>query len=76
MAQTLVLAGGVSANKKLRARMDTYSQNSGVKVFYPRHEFCTDNGAMVAYAGAQRLLRGEQDPLEIKIRPRWAIDEL
>lgn len=71
--KTLVMAGGVSANKKLRERMDAFSKESGVHVFYPRPEFCTDNGAMVAYVGAQRIMQGEQDGLEIKIRPRWVL---
>lgn len=72
----LVMAGGVTANLKLRERMDTYAKASGVRVFFPRPEFCTDNGAMVAYAGCQHLLRGEQDGLEISIRPRWPLEDV
>jgi len=45
-------------------------------VFYARHEFCTDNGAMVAYAGCQRLLAGESNPLSIMATPRWPLDQL
>jgi len=51
-------------------------KNMNVEVFYPRHEFCTDNGAMIAYAGYQRLLSGEHDELRIKARPRWPLSEL
>ncbi|MCV6605187.1 MAG: tRNA (adenosine(37)-N6)-threonylcarbamoyltransferase complex transferase subunit TsaD, partial [Porticoccaceae bacterium] len=46
------------------------------KVFYARHEFCTDNGAMIAYAGCQRLLAGHDEGLAIDPRPRWPLDEL
>jgi N6-L-threonylcarbamoyladenine synthase len=51
-------------------------QNKGGRVFYPRPEFCTDNGAMIAYAGCQRALAGEYQDLGIKARPRWPLDEL
>ncbi len=70
---TLVVAGGVSANQKLR---DVFSQTftqAGVQVHYPRHEFCTDNGAMVAYTGYLRLLRGERESLSIVVNPRWPL---
>lgn len=72
----LVLAGGVSANLRLRKNMLGFAQQQGIEVFFPRPEFCTDNGAMVAYAGCQRLLRGEQDSLEILVKPRWCLDQL
>lgn len=72
-AKTLVMVGGVSANKKLRARLaDKFSQQ-GVSVFYPRHEFCTDNAAMVAYTGWMRLAAGQKDDYAIKALPRWPI---
>lgn len=73
---TLVVAGGVSANKRLRATLDQMAKGLGAEVFYPRHEFCTDNGAMIAYAGYQRLMAGEHDKLNIKARPRWPLSEL
>lgn len=66
----MVIGGGVSANQRFREQMHA----EPAEVFFPRHEFCTDNGAMVAYVGAQRLLRGERDGLEIDIKPRWPID--
>jgi len=73
---TLVVAGGVSANKRLRSCLNTMCSNLNANVFYPRHEFCTDNGAMIAYAGYQRLVAGEHDPLRIQARPRWPLAEL
>jgi N6-L-threonylcarbamoyladenine synthase len=48
----------------------------GVTVHYPRPELCTDNGAMVAYAGYRRLSRGERSPLAFEVRPRWPLDDL
>ena len=73
---SLVIAGGVSANKRLRSTLNTMCSKIKASVYYPRHEFCTDNGAMIAYAGYQRLLAGEYDELNIKVRPRWPIAEL
>ncbi|WP_288355994.1 tRNA (adenosine(37)-N6)-threonylcarbamoyltransferase complex transferase subunit TsaD [uncultured Cycloclasticus sp.] len=73
---TLVVAGGVSANQRLRKTLDQMAKEISAKVFYPRHEFCTDNGAMIAYAGYQRLLAGEFDELSIKARPRWPLSAL
>ncbi|ORU93707.1 MAG: tRNA N6-adenosine(37)-threonylcarbamoyltransferase complex transferase subunit TsaD [Cycloclasticus sp. symbiont of Poecilosclerida sp. N] len=73
---TLVVAGGVSANKHLRATLDTMTKGMNACVFYPRHKFCTDNGAMIAYAGYQRLKAGEHDKLIIQARPRWSLSEL
>lgn len=70
---TLVIAGGVSANQLLRERMQTMAKDLKANVFYPRAEFCTDNGAMVAYAGYQRLLKGQKDDLEIEVLPRWSL---
>lgn len=73
---TLVVAGGVSANKRLRHTLNSMCDEQKATVFYPRHEFCTDNGAMIAYAGYQRLLAGEHDELSIQVRPRWPLSEL
>ncbi|MEZ5535188.1 MAG: tRNA (adenosine(37)-N6)-threonylcarbamoyltransferase complex transferase subunit TsaD [Thiolinea sp.] len=70
--KTLVIAGGVGANKRLRSRM----QDLDAEVFFPRNEFCTDNGAMIAYAGALRLLAGASEPAAIQPRPRWPLTEL
>jgi len=74
--KTLVIAGGVSANTRLREKLETELAKRGARVFYARHEFCTDNGAMIAFAGAQRLLAGQQDPMGIKVKPRWPLDTL
>ncbi len=72
----LVAAGGVSANRVLRARLADMTRSLGAKVFYPRPEFCTDNGAMIAYAGYLRLRAGHQEPRGFAVRPRWRIEEL
>lgn len=72
----LVAAGGVSANKQLRMRLSELACETEVEVFYPRPEFCTDNGAMIAYAGYQRLVMGFSEPLEFQVRPRWSLREL
>ncbi|MFA0810882.1 tRNA (adenosine(37)-N6)-threonylcarbamoyltransferase complex transferase subunit TsaD [Microbulbifer epialgicus] len=74
--KTLVIAGGVSANKQLRERLETSLSKDGASVYYPRHEFCTDNGAMIAYAGSLRLKVGEQTDLAVNVRPRWPMTEL
>jgi N6-L-threonylcarbamoyladenine synthase len=72
----LVVAGGVSANKLMRERLGQMADKQGWRVYFPRLEFCTDNGAMIAYAGCQRLLAGANEPLEIQARPRWPLDGL
>jgi len=74
--KTLVIAGGVSANSRLRHKLEVALEKEGVEVFYARHEFCTDNGAMIAYAGCQRLLAGQRNPLLISATPRWPLDQL
>tara|TARA_Y100001963_G_scaffold152961_2_gene238757 strand:+ start:590 stop:1618 length:1029 start_codon:yes stop_codon:yes gene_type:complete len=72
----LVVAGGVSANKELRAQLHVFAEKIGGEVFFPRPEFCTDNGAMIAFAGAQRLLAGEQVDERVKTFPRWPLEQL
>lgn len=72
----IVLAGGVSANARLRERLRAEASVHGWEVFYPRAEFCTDNGAMIAYAGAQRLLSGQHDDLAVRALARWPMDTL
>ena len=72
----LVIAGGVSANKKLRESLTQMMKNLGGEVFYPQPQFCTDNGAMIAYAGLLRLKQGQHSDLAIDVKPRWAMAEL
>lgn len=68
----LLIAGGVSANSRLREALKA----RGIRVYYARHEFCTDNGAMIAYAGYQRLQAGQQEDLAVIVRPRWPMEQL
>ena len=72
----LVVAGGVSANKQIRAFLTEMAAKEHAQIYFPRLEFCTDNGAMIAYAGCQRLMAGQQQGLEIFARPRWPMSEL
>ena len=74
--QTLVVAGGVGANKCLRKLLQIEMEKVGAQVFFPSMEFCTDNGAMIAYAGALRLAVGQRDKAELAGRPRWPMEEL
>ncbi|MGV6989776.1 tRNA (adenosine(37)-N6)-threonylcarbamoyltransferase complex transferase subunit TsaD [Testudinibacter sp. P80/BLE/0925] len=72
----LVIAGGVSANTALRHGLAELMRQIGGEVFYPQPQFCTDNGAMIAYAGFLRLKSGQQSDLRIDVRPRWNMTEL
>ncbi len=73
----LVIAGGVSANQHLREQLAKNLQGMGGQVFYPSLAYCTDNGAMIAYAGAQRLAAGQSDGANpAALRPRWPLTEL
>lgn len=74
--KTLVIAGGVSANQPLRQALIAMTKAEGAEVYFPRPEFCTDNGAMIAYVGCQRLLAGAQQGLEIGVYPRWVLSEV
>ncbi|TDG11673.1 tRNA (adenosine(37)-N6)-threonylcarbamoyltransferase complex transferase subunit TsaD [Seongchinamella unica] len=74
--KTLVMAGGVSANSNLRAELKMALAKEQAQVFYPAPVFCTDNGAMIAYAGAQRLKAGQVDTEDTRVRPRWPMEEL
>ena len=73
---TLVVAGGVGANKRLRARLDEMTRKRGGRVSFPRPQFCTDNGAMIAFAGALRLQAGQHGDLSVRVTPRWDMASL
>ncbi len=72
----LVVAGGVSANQQIRSCLSEMVIKEQADIYFPRPEFCTDNGAMIAYAGYQRLVSGANIGLEIYARPRWPMSEL
>jgi N6-L-threonylcarbamoyladenine synthase len=75
----LVIAGGVGANKQLRAALNAAAAKKRFRVYYPELEFCTDNGAMIAFAGAMRLMinpQAAQRDYGFNVRPRWPLDEL
>jgi N6-L-threonylcarbamoyladenine synthase len=72
----LVVSGGVSANLRLRERLDKAAARCGARVYYPRLEFCTDNAAMIAVAGLARLEAGERDGLRIAARAQWPLEIL
>jgi N6-L-threonylcarbamoyladenine synthase len=73
---TLVVSGGVSANRSLRTRLAEAARRQGARVYYPRIEFCTDNAAMIAVAGLARLQAGQHDSLAIQARARWPLETL
>ena len=68
---TLVVAGGVGANVRLRAKLMQMTADRGGRACFPRPEFCTDNGAMIAFAGALRLQAGQHDDAAVRVTPRW-----
>jgi len=74
--KSLVIAGGVSANQRLRVVLQEMVDKQRSRLFYAQNRFCTDNGAMIAYAGCQRLLAGQHDDLQIITRARWSLESL
>ena len=72
----LVVAGGVGANQRLRERLTQAAQQKNLEVFYPAFEFCTDNGAMIALAGALRLQAGAVGSTSFGVKPRWDLETL
>jgi N6-L-threonylcarbamoyladenine synthase len=72
----LVVAGGVSANRSMRDKLRHMAREENCHVYFPRLEFCGDNGAMIAFAGCRRLLAGQKEPAEIKAFPRWSLSAL
>ncbi|MBP8908246.1 MAG: tRNA (adenosine(37)-N6)-threonylcarbamoyltransferase complex transferase subunit TsaD, partial [Pseudoxanthomonas sp.] len=73
---TLVVAGGVGANRRLRARLQEMCAQRGGRACFPRPALCTDNGAMIAFAGALRLQAGQQEDAQVKVAPRWDMAQL
>lgn len=72
----LVLAGGVAANQRLREKLSALANLKHWELFYPRSEYCTDNGAMIAYVGAKRLEAGQHSGFEISTQARWSLEDL
>ncbi len=75
-ASSLVIAGGVGANLQLRSRLQSVAENRGASLHFPRPAYCTDNGAMIAYAGCCRVNDGLQAPFAIEARARWSLEDL
>ncbi len=73
-AGTMVIAGGVAANRYLRERMEKLAENEGFRLIAPPRNLCTDNAAMIAWAGIERLELGLVDDLDFAPRPRWPLD--
>ncbi|MEX0619493.1 MAG: tRNA (adenosine(37)-N6)-threonylcarbamoyltransferase complex transferase subunit TsaD [Pseudohongiellaceae bacterium] len=74
--ETLSIAGGVSANKRLRAALEKMVRQERCELFLAQPRYCTDNGAMIAYAGCRRLMAGHSEGLAIRCRPRWPLETL
>ena len=74
--QNLVIAGGVGANQRLRIELAGMAKKQNAKLYFPALEYCTDNGAMIAYAGALRLIQGQSDATALDVLPRWSLEEL
>ncbi len=70
----LVVAGGVAANQTVRAALESFAEQHGMRFVAPPLALCTDNAAMIAWAGCERLPLGQSDPIDIKARPRWPLD--
>ena len=72
--EAIVIAGGVAANAALRQTLERFCAEAGLPMVAPPQELCTDNGAMIAWAGVERLRLGLSDPLDVAARPRWQLD--
>jgi N6-L-threonylcarbamoyladenine synthase len=73
---SLIVSGGVGANQQLRAKLNAATKRKLCKVHYPRLEFCTDNGAMIAFAGAMRMQHAKAGDYSFTVKPRWDLAEL
>ncbi len=74
--QRIVVAGGVGANRRLRQQLKTMVSQLSAEVFFPEMEYCTDNGAMIAYAGGLRMAAGQKDVNVSDVLPRWSLEDL
>ena len=74
-ARTLVVAGGVAANQAIRTALTGLADRRGIRLAVPPPGLCTDNAAMVAWAGIERLRHGQADGLDFAPRPRWPLDQ-
>ena len=74
--KALIVSGGVGANLRLREKLDAMTKRRGARVSFPRPAFCTDNGAMIAFAGALRLQAGQHEAAAVTVRPRWDMASL
>ena len=74
--QNLVVAGGVGANRRLREVLEQFTSANHARVYFPALEYCTDNGVMIAYVGALRVLAGQRDEAAIDVLPRWSLESL
>ena len=73
---SIVISGGVSANQFIRERITTFAESIDAKAYYPTKKFCTDNGAMIAYAGYKKHEAGQIYNLHGEVKPRWPLDKL
>ena len=71
-----MIAGGVGANRRLRSELAAAGIQDGFRTYFPRLDFCTDNGAMIALAGAIRLASGQQQDASVQVYPRWDLQSL
>ena len=72
--KVFVISGGVASNKSIRNNLDKLSKEMGFENFFPPIELCSDNGAMIAWAGIERFKKGMEDNLEVLAKPRWPLD--
>ena len=72
--KVFVISGGVASNKSIRNNLDKLSKEIGFENFFPPIELCSDNGAMIAWAGIERFKKGMEDNLEVLAKPRWPLD--
>ena len=75
LAPVLAVAGGVAANRTIRAALECVAQDAGARFLAPPLALCTDNGAMIAWAGAERFALGHRDGMDLAARPRWPLDQ-